>query len=123
MSHRPEGYPAVSPYLIVEDAQAVLDFAARVLGAEPLRVIRRDGGGIVHAECRIEDSVLMVGEMPGGGPVTHLHVYLADPDAAFARALAQGGTEVEPMSDKEDGDRRGGVRGPGDVVWWLARQA
>ncbi len=119
--HKPEGYPDVSAYLIVGDARAVLDFCAAAFDAEPLRVIKREGGGIMHAEVRIGDSVVMMGEMPGG-PASHLHLYLADADAAFDRAVAAGAEVVEPMTDKEDGDRRGGVRDPGGTTWWIARQ-
>jgi PhnB protein len=120
--HKPDGYPDVSAYLLVDDARAVLDFCAAVFGAEDLRVIEReDGGGIMHAETRIGDSVVMMGEMPGG-PEAHLHLYLADADAAFDRAVAAGAEVVQPMTEKGDGDRRGGVRGPGGVTWWIARQ-
>lgn len=121
MAHKPEGYPAVSPYLLVADPQAVLDFAEAVFGAEPLRVIPDDRGGIMHAEFRIEDSVVMMGGMPGG-PAANLHLYLADPDAAFARALDEGAEEVQPMTEKGDGDRRGGIRDASGTTWWLARQ-
>ena len=63
----------------------------------------------------------MTGGMPDG-PAVHLHLYLADPDRAFARALAAGAEEIEPMADKDDGDRRGGVRDPSGTTWWLSRQ-
>ena len=58
--HKPEGYPDASAYLIVDDAQTVLDFLAATFVAEPLRVIPREGGGIMHAEARIGDSVVMM---------------------------------------------------------------
>ena len=80
--HKPDGYPDVSTYLIVEDARAVLDFCAAVFGAEDLRIIEREGGGIMHAETRIGDSVVMMGEMPGGPPA-NLHLYLADADVSI----------------------------------------
>ncbi|WP_420392273.1 VOC family protein [Acuticoccus sp.] len=121
MAHKPEGYPTVSPYLLVPDPQALLDFAASAFGAEPLRVIPDGAGRILHAEFRIEDSVVMLGGMPGG-PGGHLHLYLADPDAAFLRAVDAGAEEVQPMTEKGDGDRRGGVRDPSGTTWWLSRQ-
>lgn len=120
MAYKPNGYTDLSPYLIVSDAEAVLRFCEEVLDGERLRVFPRDGGGIMHAECRIGDSVVMMGE--ADGPDAMLHVYLPDPDAAHARALAFGATEIEPMNDKGDGDRRGGVRSPDGTSWYLARQ-
>ena len=121
MSYKPEGYTDLAPYLMVTDARAVLDFAAQVFGAQELRVFPGETGGIMHAETRIGDTVVMMGEMPEAEPV-HLHLYLPDPDAAFARALEAGGREVQPMMEKGDGDRRGGVQSPDGTTWWLARQ-
>ena len=121
MTHKPDGYPTLSPYLIVADPTAVLDFAAQVFGAERLRVIAHDDGRVVHAECRIDDSVLMMGGAPDAVPA-HLHLYLADADDAFDRALAAGAVEVQPMTEQGDGDRRGGVRDPSGTTWWISRQ-
>ncbi|KRS11796.1 hypothetical protein XM53_13860 [Roseovarius atlanticus] len=119
--HKPQGYPDVSAYLIVPDAAAVLDFCAAAFNADRLRVIARDGGGILHAECRIGDSVVMMGEMPDG-PDAHLHLYLADAEAAFDRAVAAGAEIVQPMQSQDDGDLRGGVRDTSGTTWWIARQ-
>lgn len=88
MTYKPGGYTDLAPYLLVKDAEAVLKFCENVLGATRLRVIPDGSGGIMHAECRIGDTVLMMGE--ADGPPAMLHVYLSDPDAAFARALAHG---------------------------------
>ena len=118
--YKPDDYPDVSPYLIVSDAQAVLDFAARVFGAEPLRVHRGEDGEIRHAEMRIGDSVIMLGQS-GGGPGAHLHLYMAYPDDAFLRAVSAGAEPVEEISVREDGDRRGGFRDPGGTTWWVSR--
>ena len=121
MPWKPDTYPSLSPYLLVVDAQAVLDFAAAVFGATPLRVVRDDAGAIVHAECRIDDSVLMMGQTPDG-TACHVHLYLPDPDAAFAKALDHGATAIRAMEEQGDGDRRGGVRDPQGTSWWLSRQ-
>ena len=123
MGHEPEGHTSAAPYLLVRDARAVLDFLRDVFGAEALRVIPKppERGGIMHAEARVEDSVIMMGEVPDGVPA-HVHVYVADVDAAFARAVAAGGTVVQPVEEKGDGDRRGGVRDPHGTTWWIATQ-
>lgn len=122
MAHyKPVGYTDLAPYLIVPDAQAVLDFAKTCFDGHALRVIRRSDGSIMHAETRIGDTVLMMGEAPGG-PAAHLHLYLPQPDAAFARALAAGGTLVQEMTETGDGDRRGGVTSPDGTTWWLAQE-
>jgi len=121
MSWKPEGYSSVSPYLIVADAEATLAFAQAVFNAERLRLHRRDDGGIKHAEFRIDDTVVMVGEMPGG-TAAHIHVYVPDADAAFALALATGGNTVQEMTHAGDGDYRGGVADANGTVWWISQQ-
>lgn len=120
MSWKPDGYTDLAPYLSVGDAEAVLAFCETVFGATRLRVIPRPGGGVMHAECRIGDTVLMMGEAEG--PPATLHLYLPDPDAAFDRAIAAGAEALQPMSEKGDGDRRGGVRAPDGTQWYLSRQ-
>ncbi len=120
MTYKPEGYTDVAPYLLVPDAEALLSFAERVFDAERLRVMPREGGGIMHAECRIGDTVLMMGEAEG--PPAMLHLYLPDPDATFARALDAGAEELQPVMEKGDGDRRGGFRSPDGTQWFVARQ-
>ncbi len=120
MSYKPDGYTDLSPYLIVSDAQAVLDFVAAAFDAPALRVIKREDGSIMHAEAQIGDSVLMMGQSEG--IAANIHLYMPDPDAAIEKAFAAGGEEVQPMLEQGDGDRRGGVRSPDGTTWWLARQ-
>ncbi len=120
MSYKPEGYTDLAPYLLVKDAKAVLEFCEAVFGATRLRVIAGEDGGIMHAECRIGDTVLMMGE--ADGPPTMLHIYLDDPDAAFDLAVAAGAVVVQPMMEKDDGYRRGGVRAPDGTQWFVSRQ-
>lgn len=117
--HKPADHNAVSPYLIVDDAEQALAFAKAVFGSDPIFIHRGDDGAIQHAEIRIDDSVVMIGQAPGG-PDSHVHVYLADLDAAFARAVAAGGQIVQDLAAKGDGDRRGGVTDPSGTTWWLA---
>lgn len=119
--YKPSGYTSVAPYLIVDDAEQTLSFVKAVFGAEPLRVIRNNDGSIVHGEARIDDTVIMVGQMAGAGGA-HIHVYLEDIEGAFNRAVDAGGAIVEELTLKDDGDRRGGVRDQGGTTWWLGRQ-
>jgi PhnB protein len=119
---KPDGYTSVSPYLIVSDAGATIRFLEQVIGATLLRSFPDSGGRLIHAEVRVDDSVLMLADSaPGWPPVaSYVHVYVADVDAAYARALAAGGVSVQVPVKKDDEDKRGGVRDAGGTTWWIA---
>lgn len=125
-SGKPAGYSTVSPYLVVEDADASIRFMKTVFDAEELRRFPARDGGVLHAEVRIGDSIVMIGTGNEGWPPApcHVHVYVADVDEAYQRALAAGGTSVqEPKQQEGNDDRRGGVRFGSDTTWWIAARA
>jgi PhnB protein len=124
-SWKPSGYTSVSPYLITENAGAVVDFLVRGLSGSVLRRFEDDDGSIIHAEVRLDDTVVMLGQAGPDWPAvpSHLHVYVPDVDAAFQRAVDEGGEVVQsPVRKEGDPDRRGGVGDPGGNTWWLATQ-
>jgi len=116
---KPAGWPAVTPRLIAEDPDALVAFLRTAFGAI----------GEAHAgrptELRIDDAVVMVsGTFEGRGPTsTLLYLYLADVDAAYARALAAGASSHEAPRDLPWGDRRAIVGDPGGNVWQIATRA
>ncbi len=121
-SYKPQGYSTVSPYLIVNGASQTIDFLVRVFDAVELRRFPNEAGKIMHAEVRIDDTVVMLAD--GGGewpPIpANVHVYVADVDATYRRALEAGATSVQEPVKKDDEDRRGGVRDAGGTTWWIA---
>lgn len=119
--YKPTGYTDISPYLIVDDAQATLNFIRDAFSGKQLRVHLRDNGEIMHAEARIGDSVVMIGQMAGGADA-HIHLYVFDVEAVFDRAISAGGELVQKLEVKDDGDRRGGVRDKNGTTWWISRQ-
>lgn len=121
MTYKPDGYTSASPYLLVRSARATIDFAKAVFGADELRTFPHPDGGVMHAEIRIDDTVIMMGEA-GQGETAHIHVYVPDAQRTFAAALATGASVVQEVSDKGDGDLRGGVSDPNGIVWWIATQ-
>src|SRR3954447_7440438 len=92
-----EGFPTVTPYVVVHDVPALIDFAVRAFGARELGRTSGGGGGM-HAEVEIGDSKLMIGggspEQPWSGDArpTAFHVYVPKVDDAFERALQAGAT-------------------------------
>ena len=122
---RPAGYPAVSAYLVATGAQSVIDFAVATFGATPLRRFDAPDGTIMHAEFRIDDSVVMIGEAGSQWPSipAFVHVYVDDVDAVFRRALEAGAVSVQaPTQRPGDRDKRGGVRDQAGNTWWISTQ-
>ncbi len=116
----PEGYQSVTPYLIVDNAAGLMDFAKEVLGAEEMFRMLGDNGKIGHAEMRIGDSVVMLSDANSENPVQQstLLVYLEDCDATYKRALSAGGASRREPADQFYGDRTAGVEAFG-VTWWF----
>ncbi len=118
----PDGYHSVTPYLVVKDVQALLAFAGVAFGAETTLTMPEPSGRIAHAEMRIGDSVVMVGEPrdPADLMPAMLHLYLDDLDAAYGRAIDAGATSLQEPADQFYGDRMGGVLDPWGNQWYLA---
>ncbi len=125
VSKKPEGYNTLSPYIVAPSAQAVIDFAKTVFDAVELRRFDLPDGTIMHAEFRIGDTVVMIGDAgPQWPPVpAWMHVYVEDVDATYRRALAAGATFLqEPTQRPGESDKRGGVKDPSGNSWWIATQ-
>ncbi len=124
-SYKPAGYASVSAYIMADGAQRLIDFLRTAFDAEPLRRIDNPDGSIMHAEVRIDDTVVMIADAPGALPAfpIWLHVYVRDVDETYRRALDAGGIAVqEPIQKENDADRRGGVKDPVGNTWWIATQ-
>lgn len=119
---KPTNYSTVSPYLIVDGASQTIAFLTTVFGAVELRRFADDDGKIMHAEVRLDDSVIMLGDGTADWPSlpAHVHIYVADVDVTYQRALAAGATTVMAPVKKDDADKRGGVKDAGGTTWWIA---
>ncbi len=117
--YKPDGYNAVSPYLLVKDVRAMLDFLVHAFGATELRRQPDADGGIRHAEVRIGDSVVMMGYRPGAELIASVHVYVEDVDKVYARALDHGATSLSEPRDQPYGDRTAGVQDVQGNYWWI----
>jgi uncharacterized glyoxalase superfamily protein PhnB len=121
--HKPTGYSTVSPYLIVDGAAATIDFLKRVFGAVELRRFPDDAGKLLHAEVRIDDTVIMIADpAPPAWPAitSYVHVYVPDVDATYRKALEAGAVSVQEPVKKQDEDKRGGIKDAGGTTWWIA---
>lgn len=117
-----EGFCTVTPYLLVEGVARLLTFLPKAFDAQVLARESRPDGAIMHAEVRIGNSMLMMGEAGGGfGPMpASIYLYVVDCDAMYKRALQAGAVSVFEMTDLPSGERYGGVRDPCGNIWWIA---
>jgi PhnB protein len=126
----PDGYQAITPYLIVDGAASAIEFYQKVFGA--IEVMRLSGpdGKVGHAELLINDArIMLADEFPqmgargprsfGGSPVRML-LYVDDVDAIAKRAVAAGAKLVRPIEDQFYGDRAGGLEDPFGHHWHIA---
>jgi PhnB protein len=118
----PEGYHTVTPYVIVNGAGALIDFARQAFGAEELFRMPGQGGAIMHGEIRIGDSVVMLSDGSPEQPPTStmLHLYVEDVDAVYRRALDAGASSLREPTNEFYGDRSAGVRDSFGNQWWIA---
>ncbi len=108
------------PYFILDGAEKFVEFTKSVFGAEETARHLHPDGRIMHAEVRIGDSVIMVGNATEQWPAStgSLFIYVEDADTAYQAALREGATAVLELEDKEYG-RSGGVKDPTGVTWWI----
>ena len=126
----PDGYHSVTPYLIIKNAAAAIDFYKKAFGATELLRMGQPDGKVGHAEIKIGDSPIMLAdEFPeigykspttlGGSPVS-LMIYVEDVDAVFSRAVAEGAEAQRPLENKFYGDRTGSLIDPFGHLWHVA---
>ncbi len=123
----PKGYHTATPYLIVNDGAAALDFYKRAFRAKEMMRIAAPGGKIGHAEIKIGNSrIMLADEHPeigarspqafGGTPVS-IMLYVGDVDAVVKKAVEAGAAVTRPVEDKFYGDRMGTVTDPFGHTW------
>jgi PhnB protein len=116
---------AVVPHIFINGASGAIKFYKQAFDADELFRVSKPDGKIVHAEIKIGDSAIMVGDADGvfrdpralSGVSVGLHLYTDDVDALFARALGAGARQIQPVQDMFYGDRMGMLEDPYGHVW------
>jgi PhnB protein len=121
MAEITETYHTVTPYLVVPDGDAELTFLKTAFGGTEVSCQRNSDGTVMHAEIRIGDSLVMLGQ--AGGPwkprSAALYLWVKDVDATYAKALQAGATSESEPEDKPYGHRNAGVIDRNGVTWWI----
>lgn len=128
----PEGWHTVTPHMCVRGAAEAIEFYKKAFGAEEIFRMPGPGGhGVMHAEIKIGDSMIMLAdEMPdmGGwvspaannGTTVSISLYVEDVDKAFQRAVDAGAEVSMPPADMFWGDRYSKVKDPFGHIWAIA---
>lgn len=121
MADSKDTYHTVTPYLVVPDADAELDLLKTAFGGIETNCNRNQDNTVMHAEIRIGDSLIMLGQ--AGGPwkprAAALSLWVEDVDATYSRALQAGATSESEPEDKPYGHRNAGVIDQNGVTWWI----
>ncbi|HJS55706.1 MAG TPA: VOC family protein [Chitinophagaceae bacterium] len=123
--YKPQGYNSVSPYFVVKEGQRYIDLIRKMFDAKELRRYDNEDGSIMHAELQVDDSVIMIGEASDKYPPNHhlIHVYVADVDAVFEKAIAAGCiAEETPKKREGDPDKRGSFKDFAGNTWAIGTQ-
>lgn len=118
----PDGYTAVTPYLIVKDADKLLQFLKAAFNADVKHEHRLPDGSVSHADVLIGGAHIMMGQAGGKWPeqLGSIMLYVPDADATYQAALTAGATSVYEVTTHFYGDRSGGVIDPCGVSWWIS---
>ena len=126
----PQGFTAVTPYLVIEGAGDALEFYKRAFGAEEISRMPGPDGAVMHAEIRIGGAALMLGEAcperghlgPKAlkGSAVSIMLYVPDVDAMAERAQKAGAKITQPVADMFWGDRYGTLEDPFGHKWGVA---
>jgi uncharacterized glyoxalase superfamily protein PhnB len=108
------------PYLTFQDGNASLRFLVSGLGFEVVTAQQSDDGGVLHAELRRGDAVVMGGDGPHRPtPTPGIYLVVNDVDGLFEKALAAGAQQVYPPEHTEWGTRRARLKDPDGHEWSL----
>ena len=118
----PDGYTAVTPYLIVKDVDRLLEFVKAAFNANVVGVHRDGEGRVVHADIDIGGAHIMMGGANDKWPekLGSIHLYVNDADAAYRAAINAGATSLYEPTTHFYGDRSGGIEDPCGVTWWIS---
>lgn len=119
----PEGYSAVTPWVISPDSNRLIKFMKSAFGAEEISNSRMtDGNGrITHVEVRVGDSVVMLFDAGKDWPATpaFIRLFVDDCESSYQKALKAGGRSVTKPTMLAFGDKVSRIADPFGNIWWI----
>ena len=123
--HIPEGYHTLTPYFLVPDLSAYLEFLTSAFGAKITERIEKEDGSTMHAEVRIGNSALMIGQQKEtSSPQRNMqYVFVPDVDEAYCNLIAEGCFSIQEPEDQLYGHRTAAAKDSIGNDWWLAKKS
>ena len=124
-TYKPENYNSLSPYLIVDNAQKLVDLLTLIFDAKILRRFDHENGKIVHIELQLDDTVIMISDSTENyrAHMTMLHIYVPDVFKTFDKAIDNGCSLIEkPVNKQGDPDSRGSFYDFAGNYWAVSTQ-
>lgn len=118
----PDGFQTANVYLQVDSVAKEIAFLEQAFEGNELHRSVLPDGRVIHAEVKVGNSIVMMGqanETWKPRPCT-VYLYVDDVDAVFQRAIAAGAKSLGEPKDQFYGDRSGGVEDPCGNDWWIA---
>jgi len=114
-------YRTVTPYLVVPDGDAEIHFLEAAFGATASICERRPDQTVMHAELKIGNSLVMLGQAnePWKASKASLYLWVENVDEVYAKALGAGANSQSPPEDKPYGHRNAGIVDPSGTTWWI----
>jgi uncharacterized glyoxalase superfamily protein PhnB len=108
--------------LVGQGVTQLIDFLKQAFHAEEIYRMAHSDGTVTHAEIKIGDSIIMMGEAGEEHPPlpAMLHLYVDDVDAVYNRAVQAGAAALREPENQFYGDRTGGVQDSSGNQWWIA---
>jgi PhnB protein len=122
--HVPEGFAVVTPYIFVDGAGEYVRFLEAAFGAREVGRSTAPNGRIANCQMKFDTATIMLSEASEGFPATSaaFYLYVADANAAMAKAEKAGARKIMDVADMPYGDRQGGVRDPAGNIWWVSQR-
>ena len=124
-TYKPENYNSLSPYLIVNEAQKLVDLLKVIFKATELRRFDHENGTIAHIELKLDDTIIMISNSTKNYPAntTMLHMYVPDVFKTFNLAMDNGCRIIEqPINKQSDPDTRGAFMDFAGNYWAVSTQ-
>ena len=121
-SYKPKGLHNVNPYLHPRRAEPLISFLKRAFGAEEIAKYTSPDGVVHHAQLRVGDSLIEMGEAHGKYETmpAMFYVYVPNADAVYRQAVAAGAKSFQEPTDQPYGDRNAAVADSFGNKWYIA---